>query len=227
MMRHLEAYARVGTYQGRSDMGRNERDVKAKIRTLSSKEEQLFQSMSQEVKDLETQLRASIEERSENIGQTLRDLAKAKDAINAGLNNARKDLEKLNKRLGKTKVDEKAPQAIRAVAKKLGEVRNTYLQFRRRAEEVLNTPPTSVDLVDEFVQNVIKTSSTWEEEARNIEGGFASSVDFSMPAEFATLESLVKEGGYEVLLAGSDRDPESVKEFNDELDNLMNQSSES
>ena len=86
-------------------MGRNERDVKAKIRTLSSKEEQLFQSMSQEVKDLETQLRATIEERSENIGQTLRDLAKAKDAINAGLSNARKDLEKLNKRLGKTKVD--------------------------------------------------------------------------------------------------------------------------
>jgi hypothetical protein len=43
-----------------------------------------------------------------------------------------------------------------------------------------------------------------------------------MPAEFAALESLVKGGGYEVLLAGSDRDPEAVKEFNDELEDLMN-----
>lgn len=222
ILRHLEAHARRGTYQGRSKMGRNEKDAKANLRNLSSKEEQLFQHMTQEVRRLEIQLRTSIEERNESIEQTLKDLAKAKDAINAGLNSARKDLEKLNKRLGKSKADEKAPQAIIAVARKLGEVRNTYFQFRRRAEEALNMPPTSVDMVDEFVQNVVRTASSWEDEARSIEGGFASSVDFSMPEEFANLESLVKEGGYEVLLAGSDRDPNAVKEFNDELAALMN-----
>ncbi|MCS5536612.1 MAG: hypothetical protein NZ770_00765 [Candidatus Poseidoniaceae archaeon] len=203
-------------------MGRNVKDVKANLRNLTIKEEQLFQNMSQEVKRLEAQLRASIEERSESIEQTLKDLAKAKDAINAGLSSARKNFERLKRILGKSKADEKASKAVRDVARKLGDVRNTYLQFRRRAEEALNKPPTSVDMVEEFVQNVIRTASLWEDEARSIEGGFASSVDFSMPAEFAALESLVKGGGYEVLLAGSDRDPEAVKEFNDELEDLMN-----
>lgn len=203
-------------------MGRNEKDAKVNLRNIATKEEQLYQKMSQDVKNLDSQLHVSIEERSENMKQTLRDLAKAKDAINAGLSNARKDLEKLNRRLGKSKADEKAPKAIRDVARKLGEVRNTYLQFRRRAEEALNKPPTSVDMVEEFVQNVIRIASAWEDEARSIEGGFASSVDFSMPAEFAALESQIKGGGYEVLLAGSDRDPASVKEFNDELEILMN-----
>ena len=182
----------------------------------------MFQSMVQDMKKLEGQLRTSIEERSATIEFTLLDLAKARDAINAGLNIARKDLEKLNRRLGKSKADGKAPQAIRKVAGKLGEVRNTYLSFRKRAAEALNKPPTSTDMVEEFVQNIIRTAASWEDEARRIEGGFASSVDFTMPEEFAALEAQIKGGGYEVILAGDDREPASLRAFNEEIESLMN-----
>jgi len=203
-------------------MGRNRKDARANMRELSSKEEAMFQNMMSDLKKLEAELRISIEERSLNIEATLLDLAGARDAINAGLNAARKDLEKLNKKLGKSKVGQKAPQSIREVARKLGNVRNTYVSFRKRASEALNKPPTSVDMVEEFMQSIIKTASSWEDEARKIEGGFASSVDFSMPEQFASLEGLVKGGGYEVILAGEDRDPAVLKAFNEELENLMN-----
>ena len=115
-------------------MGRNRKDARANLRELSSKEEAMFQNMMSDLKKLEAELRTSIEERSLNIEATLLDLASARDAINAGLNSARKELEKLNRKLGKSKVSQKAPQAIREVARELGDVRNTYVSFRKRVE---------------------------------------------------------------------------------------------
>ena len=43
-----------------------------------------------------------------------------------------------------------------------------------------------------------------------------------MPEQFASLEGLVKGGGYEVILAGENRDPAVLKAFNEELEKLMN-----
>lgn len=176
---------------------------------------------------LEKELKTSLLERISNMEALLLDLAKVRDAISAGLKETRRELERVHRRLGKSNPDlDKAKQSVIAIATQLGEARNTYDDMRNQLEDVLHAPPTSIELVNQALQNLIRASSTWEGIAQGIEDGFANAVDCSLPTEIKELESEVMDNGYPVLLAGEDRNEDNVGMFSDTLTKLMRPESE-
>ena len=175
------------------------------------------------MRDLESNLRQDLTERISNMDDGLLELAKLRDAISAGLNVTRRELERVHKKLGKPNAEiSKAKETILSVAEKLGDSRQMYGDMRDQLEKIIHKPPTSIELVQQAVEGLIRASSKWEGSAQGIEDRFANVVDCSLPTEIKELEEDLLGNGYSVLLAGKDRDEDKVAEFDNKLSKLMN-----
>ncbi|HIA89622.1 MAG TPA: hypothetical protein EYO42_04275 [Candidatus Poseidoniales archaeon] len=203
-------------------MGRNLKSAKNHLRLINKDGDSLLQRVSSDMKTLESTLRQDLTERISNMDDGLLELAKLRDAISAGLSETRRELERVHKRLGKANTDiSKAKESILGVAEKLGESRQMYGDMRDQLEKVIHQPPTSIELVQQAVQGLLRSSSKWEGDAQGIEDRFANVVDCSIPTEIKELESDLLSNGYSVLLAGNQRDESKIAQIDDELIKLM------
>jgi chromosome segregation ATPase len=203
-------------------MGRNMKSAKNQLRMINKDGDGLLSRVSKDMKALESTLRDDLTERVSNMDDGLLELAKLRDAISAGLSETRRELERVHKRLGKANADiSKAKDSILGVAEKLGESRQLYGEMRDQLEKVIHQPPTSIELVQQAVQGLLRASSIWEGDAQGIEDRFANVVDCSIPSEIKELESDLLGNGYSVLLAGNQRDETKIAQIDEQLIELM------
>jgi len=203
-------------------MGRNMKTAKNHLRLIKVDGEDILKRVSNDMRSMESSLRHDLTERISNMKDGLLELAKLRDAISAGLFETRRELERVHKKLGKSSTDlVKAKEAILGVAERLGESRQMYGDMRDQLEEMIHQPPTSIELVQQSLQGLLRASSKWEVCAQGIEDRFANVVDCSIPSEIKELEDDLLSNGYSVLLAGEERDETKVAKIDEQLTELM------
>ncbi len=209
-------------------MVNNLKSAKATFKVVKSDGEKLLARVSNDLDEFKKDLQFALYERISNMEGSLLEVAKMRDTISAGLSETRRELDRVHKRLGKSKPDlGKARDSVIEIAEKLGESRKVYEEMRRELEHSLNERPTPQGLIEKVLEGFYSATVNWEGDARKVEDGFANVVDCSLPKEIKELESEILNNGYSVLLAGENRKEENINKFNDKLSKIMNPNTDS
>jgi hypothetical protein len=62
-----------------------------------------------------------------------------------------------------------------------------------------------------MTKDLLKLSGSWEASAREIDESIADVVDANAPIEMIELQRELTNNGYDLILAGDDRDPENIE----------------
>ena len=100
---------------------------------------------------------------------------------------------------------------IIGAANRLGELRTLHLDAVSRIQGALARPPSAVDIIERMTKDLLKLSGSWEASAREIDESIADVVDANAPIEMIELQRELANNGYDLILAGDDRDPENIE----------------
>ncbi|MCH1528015.1 MAG: hypothetical protein L7S49_07350, partial [Candidatus Poseidoniaceae archaeon] len=74
--------------------------------------------------------------------------------------------------------------------------------------------------------DLLKLSGSWESSAREIDEAIADVVDPNPPIEMIELARELNDNGYDLILAGDNRDPENIEKSRSKLNELTGENSE-
>ena len=131
--------------------------------------------------------------------------------IIAGSSEVKRELEKAKKKLVKYGDRELMVTQIIGAANRLGELRTLHLDAVSRIQGALARPPSAVDIIERMTKDLLKLSGSWEASAREIDESIADVVDANAPIEMIELQRELTNNGYDLILAGDDRDPENIE----------------
>ena len=159
-------------------------------------------------------------DRVESVQTILNEVASIQDAIIAGSLEVKKELEKAKKRLVKYGDKELMATQIIGSATRLGELRILHLDAVQRIQGALARPPTAVDIIERMTKDILKLSGSWEASAREIDESISDVVDANAPIEMIELEREMNNNGYDLILAGDNRDPDNIQACSDRIKQL-------
>ena len=159
----------------------------------------------------EVRLEEEMRDRVESIQSILNEVASIQDAIIAGSSEVKRELEKAKKKLVKYGDRELMVTQIIGAANRLGELRTLHLDAVSRIQGALARPPSAVDIIERMTKDLLKLSGSWEASAREIDESIADVVDANAPIEMIELQRELTNNGYDLILAGDDRDPENIE----------------
>ena len=208
-------------------MGRYERNAKTSLKEASSLASGLIESIRIDLRREEVRLEEEMRDRVNAVQSVLSDVASIQDAIIAGSIETRRELNKAKKRLVKSGDREQMKVQILSTAGRLGELRTLHKDAVSRLQGALARPPSAVDIIERMTRDLLKMSGSWEADAREIDEAIGEVVDANPPLELVELSREIENGGFDLILAGSDRDEHSIAESREKINSLSNADSES
>ena len=192
-------------------MGRHERAAKTTLKEATALASGIIDSVRHDLRREETRLEQEMRDRVEAVQDILNEVASIQDAISAGSTEVRKDLERARKELVKNGDREMMSTQIIGAANRLGELRLLHLDSVKRTQAILARPPSAVDIIERLTKDLLKLSGSWESSAREIDEAIADVVDINPPIEMIELSRELNNNGYDLVLAGDNRDPENIE----------------
>jgi len=192
-------------------MGRHERAAKTTLKEATALASGIIDSVRHDLRREETRLEQEMRDRVEAVQDILNEVASIQDAISAGSTEVRKDLERARKKLVKNGDREMMSTQIIGAANRLGELRLLHLDSVKRTQAILARPPSAVDIIERLTKDLLKLSGSWESSAREIDEAIADVVDINPPIEMIELSRELNNNGYDLVLAGDNRDPENIE----------------
>ena len=192
-------------------MGRYERAAKTSLKEATALASGIITTVRHDLRREEVRLEEEMRDRVESIQSILNEVASIQDAIIAGSSEVKRELEKAKKRLVKYGDRELMVTQIIGAANRLGELRTLHLDAVSRIQGALARPPSAVDIIERMTKDLLKLSGSWEASAREIDESIADVVDANAPIEMIELQRELTNNGYDLILAGDDRDPENIE----------------
>ena len=90
-------------------------------------------------------------------------------------------------------------------------MRTLHIDAVERIQSALARPPSAVDIIERMTKDLLKLSGSWESSARVVDESIADVVDANAPVELVELHREISSNGYDLILAGDDRDPENIE----------------
>ena len=192
-------------------MGRYERAARTSLKEATALASGIITTVRHDLRREEVRLEEEMRDRVESIQSILNEVASIQDAIIAGSSEVKRDLEKAKKKLVKYGDRELMVTQIIGAANRLGELRTLHLDAVSRIQGALARPPSAVDIIERMTKDLLKLSGSWEASAREIDESIADVVDANAPIEMIELQRELTNNGYDLILAGDDRDPENIE----------------
>ena len=192
-------------------MGRYERAAKTSLKEATALASGIITTVRHDLRREEVRLEEEMRERVESIQSILNEVASIQDAIIAGSSEVKRELEKAKKKLVKYGDRELMVTQIIGAANRLGELRTLHLDAVNRIQGALARPPSAVDIIERMTKDLLKLSGSWEASAREIDESIADVVDANAPIEMIELQRELTNNGYDLILAGDDRDSENIE----------------
>ena len=192
-------------------MGRYERAARTSLKEATALASGIITTVRHDLRREEVRLEEEMRDRVESIQSILNEVASIQDAIIAGSSEVKRDLEKAKKKLVKYGDRELMVTQIIGAANRLGELRSLHLDAVSRIQGALARPPSAVDIIERMTKDLLKLSGSWEASAREIDESIADVVDANAPIEMIELQRELTKNGYDLILAGDDRDPENIE----------------
>ena len=192
-------------------MGRYERAAKTSLKEATALASGIINSVRQDLRREEVRLEAEMRDRVESIQGVLNEVASIQDAIIAGSSEIKRDLEKSRKRLVKSGDRELMVTQIIGAASRLGELRALHNDAVKRIQGALARPPSAVDIIERMTKDLLKLSGSWEANAREVDESISDVVDANAPVEMIELQRELNNNGYDLILAGEDRDEQNIE----------------
>ena len=192
-------------------MGRYERAAKTSLKEATALASGIITTVRHDLRREEVRLEEEMRDRVESIQSILNEVASIQDAIIAGSSEVKRELEKAKKKLVKYGDRELMVTQIIGAANRLGELRTLHLDAVSRIQGALARPPSAVDIIERMTKDLLKLSGSWEASAREIDESIADVVDANAPIEMIELQRELTNNGYDLILAGDDRDPENIE----------------
>lgn len=208
-------------------MGRYERVVKSSFKQANTLVGGLLDIVRGDLRRQEVRLDEEMRERVNEVHDMLVEVASIQDAIIAGSTEVKRELEKARRRLSKSGDRDAMRLSILDVAARLGEMRQLHADVESRIQKSLARPPNAVDIIERMTKDMLKLSGSWESAAREIDEVVADSVDPNPPVEMVEIRRELDKGGYDLLLAGDDRDEESLERSRIQISELIGKQSQS
>ena len=192
-------------------MGRYERAAKSSIKEATALASGIINSVRQDLRREETRLEGEMRDRVDSIQGILNEVASIQDAIIAGSSEIKRELEKARKRLVKSGDRELMVTQIIGAATRLGELRTLHNDAVQRIQGALARPPSAVDIIERMTKDLLKLSGSWEAYAREVDEAIADVVDANAPVEMIELHRELNANGYDLILAGDERDEQNIE----------------
>jgi len=192
-------------------MGRYERASKASIKTAQSLVSSIVDTVKVDLRRQEVRLDEEMRNRVDLIQKTLFEVASVQDAIIAGSHNVKKSLSRARKKLVKSGERSAMKEEILDAAKRLGELRKLHDEASDRIQSALASNLSAVDIIERMMKDLFKMGGSWESDARQIDETIGEAVDPNPPVEMIELERELNNSGFDVILAGDERDIESIE----------------
>ena len=192
-------------------MGRYERAARTSLKEATALASGIITTVRHDLRREEVRLEEEMRDRVESIQSILNEVASIQDAIIAGSSEVKRDLEKAKKKLVKYGDRELMVTQIIGAANRLGELRTLHLDAVSRIQGALARPPSAVDIIERMTKDLLKLSGSWEASAREIDESIADVVDANAPIEMIELQRELTNNGYDLILAGDDRDSENIE----------------
>lgn len=192
-------------------MGRYERAAKSSLKEATALASGIIDSVRQDLRREEARLEAEMRDRVESIQGILNEVASIQDAIIAGSSEIKRELEKARKRLVKSGDRELMVTQIIGAATRLGELRALHNDAVQRIQGALARPPSAVDIIERMTKDLLKLSGSWEAFAREVDEAIADVVDANAPVEMIELHRELITNGYDLILAGENRDEQNIE----------------
>ena len=192
-------------------MGRYERAAKSSLKEATALASGIINSVRQDLRREEARLEGEMTDRVESIQGILNEVASIQDAIIAGSSEIKRELEKARKRLEKSGDRELMVTQIDGAATRLGELRTLHNDAVQRIQGALARPPSAVDIIERMTKDLLKLSGSWEAYAREVDEAIADVVDANAPVEMIELQRELNTYGYDLILAGEDRDEQNIE----------------
>lgn len=192
-------------------MGRYERAAKNSLKEATALASGLIETVRHDLRREEVRLEEEMRDRVQAVQTTLNEVASIQDAIIAGSSEVKRELEKAKKRLVKGGDRELMATQIIGAATRLGELRTLHNDAVRRIQGALARPPSAVDIIERLTKDLLKLSGSWESSAREIDESVSDVVDANAPIEMIQLSRELNDNGYDLILAGENRDPENIE----------------
>jgi hypothetical protein len=202
-------------------LGRYERAVKSSFKQANTLVGGLLDIVRGDLRRQEVHLDEEMHERVNEVHGMLVEVASIQDAIIAGSTEVKRELEKARRRLSKSGDRDAMRLSILDVAARLGELRQLHNDAVSRIQKSLARPPNAVDLIERMTKDLLKMSGSWESAAREIDEVVADSVDPNPPVEMVEIRRELDKGGYDLLLAGDERDEESLERSRIQINDLI------
>lgn len=208
-------------------MGRYERAVKSSFKQANTLVGGLLDIVRGDLRRQEVRLDEEMRERVNEVHGMLVEVASIQDAIIAGSTEVKRELEKARRRLSKSGDRDAMRLSILDVAARLGELRQLHNDAVSRIQKSLARPPNAVDIIERMTKDLLKMSGSWEAAAREIDEVVADSVDPNPPVEMVEIRRELDKGGYDLLLAGDERDEEALERSRSQISELIGKQSQS
>jgi len=192
-------------------MGRYERAAKSSLKVAQSLVSSMVETVKVDLRGQENRLDEEMRKRVELIQKTLLEVASIQDAIIAGSLNVKKSLSKARKKLAKSGNRATMKEEILDAAKRLGELRKLHEEAIDRIQGALASNLSAVDIIERMMKDLFKMGGSWESNAREIDEAVSETVDLNPPVEMIELERELNTSGFDVILAGDDRDVENIE----------------
>ena len=192
-------------------MGRYERAAKTSLKEATALASGIIDSVRQDLRREEVRLEEEMRDRVDSIQGILNEVASIQDAIIAGSSEVKRDLERARKKLVKSGDRELMVTQIIGAATRLGELRALHIDAVQRIQGAMARPPSAVDIIERMTKDLLKLSGSWEAYAREVDESIADVVDANAPVELIELQRELNNNGYDLILAGEERDPENIE----------------
>ena len=206
-------------------MGRYERAAKESLKEATALASGIIDTIRYDLRREEVRLEDEMRERVEAVQAILNEVASIQDAIIAGSSEVKKELEKAQKRMVKSGDRELMATQIIGAAGRLGELRSLHSDAVHRVQGVLARPPSGVDIIERLTKDLLKLSGSWESSARQIDESISDVVDSNPPLEMVELSRELNNNGYDLILAGENRDPENIVKCKSKIRGLTGEDS--
>ncbi len=202
-------------------MGRYERAVKSSLKDANHLAISMVEQVGADLRRREVKLQEVMRARTDAARETLNEVALVQDAIIAGSTEVRKSLDKAQKRMMRGGNREEMADRIIDAAARLGELKKLHEEVIDKLQAVLAKPPHAVEIIEDFTSDVLKMAASWEAAARQVDESISDAVDQNPPAEMAELHDELNTGGYDLILSGNQRDPESIAASREKIRDLI------
>ena len=202
-------------------MGRYERAVKSSLKDANHLAISMVEQIGADLRRREVQLQEVMRARTDAARETLNEVALVQDAIIAGSTEVKKSLDKAQKRMRRGGNREDMADQIIDAASRLGELKKLHEKVIDKLQAVLAKPPHAVEIIEDFTSDILKMAASWEASARQVDESISDAVDQNPPAEMAELQNELNTGGYDLILSGNQRDPESIAACREQISDLI------